>query len=271
MPEPRPRALDAPKLLFAMPAGRRDFSALDTAARLAQITGASLRALLIEDPVLKQAADLPLTREYDRRSGSERAIDHHRVSRHLRVHERTALEHLQQLAEVLQLSSTLHVARGDYMREALRAALDADFAFIDPSARRHTATLSDAERRWLLGRPVRRSGTARQALRGRVVCAACFDDAENDRVLAVARSIATGERASLQRLRYVATPSQLRQSATERSGAELTPETLLGLVSQVQVQRGALLVLPRRALQADTVERHMEILARMPCPVLLVE
>ncbi|MGI9335399.1 MAG: hypothetical protein ACR2RL_19805, partial [Gammaproteobacteria bacterium] len=147
-----PLVLEAPSLLIALRAVRHDAALLEAATQLASIAGATLRALLIEEPALAQIAGLPLTQEYDRRTGAPRNLDRSRVARNLRTRKRLTSDLLSRFAAAVSVSSSVHVAQGEYMHEALIAASKSDFALIDARAFDPFTALSLAERRWLLGR-----------------------------------------------------------------------------------------------------------------------
>ncbi len=100
--------------------------ALATARRL----DLQVQALLVEDHNLVRLAELPFATEVDRYSGVARRIERGQIDRAMRRQTQRAQAMLADLARQHSVSVAATTVRGQYLSEALAAALKANIAFL---------------------------------------------------------------------------------------------------------------------------------------------
>lgn len=109
--------------LDASESGRR---ALQTAARLAALTGAELEGVFVEDVNLLRLAELPFLREVRPWSLAEESLSSQRMQRELRTLARLAREMLEQTAMEMGIAYRFQVWRGHAAAATLVEAFSAD-------------------------------------------------------------------------------------------------------------------------------------------------
>ncbi|MGB5261022.1 MAG: hypothetical protein WBO34_10945 [Gammaproteobacteria bacterium] len=100
--------------------------ALETAVRLAAVTGAHLEGIFVEDINLIRLADLPFLREVRPLSLAEEAISVQRMQRELRSLARQAEHMLEQAASAMGVHWSFQVWRGHAGADTLAATFSAD-------------------------------------------------------------------------------------------------------------------------------------------------
>ena len=146
-------------IVVAVNATRRCGETLEMAAALAVSVGADLEVVLVEDANLLRLADLPVTREVDRVSGTTRELDSARLQRAMHGEARQLQHELTRIGRATSIRSTVRVVRGQILSEALAASASVDVTFVHGAARglpgEHlTSTLFRRERT----DPTRRAG-----------------------------------------------------------------------------------------------------------------
>lgn len=157
---------------------------LDVAALLAASQGADLEVVYVENANLLRLADLPVTREIDRVSGAVRDIDTRRVLRALGVEARRLREEIARIGRTRAIRSTLRVARGEILSEALGASERVDVTFV------HAATRAFAGERLAPQRPPSPSAHAGGGMRRKPVWSLFEGDAQSARALETANKLA---------------------------------------------------------------------------------
>ena len=133
------------RILVVVDTSPRSLHVLQTAAALAAQVHAELEMLFVEDINLFHLAALPFTRELDRTSGEERAVDQAWMDQTLRIHVRHVRRALSAATQSLQIQSSLRVVRGHYIHEALSDTY-ADVVFIKGTARASFSNLKEIPR-----------------------------------------------------------------------------------------------------------------------------
>lgn len=134
MTEPAPTASSTP-IVVATNAARRCGETLELATALAASMGADLEVVFVEDAKLLQLADLPVTREVDRTSGTTRELDSQRMLRALRCEVRQLRRELLRIGKTTRVRSTVRVVRGHYFSEALAASASVEVTFMHGARR----------------------------------------------------------------------------------------------------------------------------------------
>jgi hypothetical protein len=132
--DPAPIGAPAP-IVVAINAARRCGETLELATALASSVGADLEVVFVEDANLLRLADLPVTREVDRVSGTTRDLDSRRMLRALRCEVRQLRRQLWRLGRTTTVRSTMRVVRGHYLTEALAASASVDVTFVHGARR----------------------------------------------------------------------------------------------------------------------------------------
>ena len=149
-------------IVVAVNAVRRCGETLELATALASSIGADLDVVFVEDAKLLRLADLPVTREIDRISGTARDLDSQRMLRALHGEVRQLRRQLSRLDRITSVRSTVRVVRGDYLTEALAASASVNVTFV------HGAR-GPLPREHLPGTPLRRVASgAKHGAAGRV-------------------------------------------------------------------------------------------------------
>ena len=117
-------------IVVAVGGTRRCTDVLETAAALATSIGSDLEVVLVEDANLIRLADLPVTREIDRASGSARELDRSRLERALHGEERRLRHALTRIRRQSSIRSTVRVVRGRILDEALAASASVEVTFV---------------------------------------------------------------------------------------------------------------------------------------------
>jgi len=121
-------------VVVAINAAGASSETLETAALLAASEGADLEVILVENANLLRLADLPVTREIDRVSGEIREIDSHRMLRALEIEARHLRQKVAHIGRMRAVRSTLRIARGEILAEALSASARVDVTFVHAGA-----------------------------------------------------------------------------------------------------------------------------------------
>jgi hypothetical protein len=122
-------------IVVAVNAVRRCGETLELARALASSIGADLDVVFVEDARLLRLADLPVTREIDRISGTARDLDSQRMLRALHGEVRQLRRQLSRLNRNTAVRSTVRVVRGDYLTEALAASASVNVTFVHGARR----------------------------------------------------------------------------------------------------------------------------------------
>ena len=130
------------------------------AAALASSVGSELEVVLVEDANLIRLADLPVTREIDRVSGTTRELDSRRIERALHGEERRLRHELTRIRRHSSIRSTVRVVRGRILAEALAASSSVEVTFIHDA--RHALPGESP-----VGTRIHRQSTRTAALAGR--------------------------------------------------------------------------------------------------------
>lgn len=134
MTDPAPRDATAP-IVVAINATRRCGETLELAAALAAHIGADLEVVFVEDANLLRLADLPVTREIDRLSGTTRNLDSRGILRALHCEVQHLRREISRLGKTTSVRSTVRVVRGHYFTEALTASARVDVTFVHQARR----------------------------------------------------------------------------------------------------------------------------------------
>ncbi|GMQ89470.1 MAG: hypothetical protein BMS9Abin09_0959 [Gammaproteobacteria bacterium] len=244
--------------------------ALETAVRLAAITGAELKGIFVEDINLIRLAGLPFLREVRPWSLAEEAISTQRMQRELRSLARHAERMLEQAAREMGVPWSFQVWRGHAEAASLARAFGADII----SLGRISSLVSS--RAWITARPctcqsraavtsigVLFSGTE-QAVRA--VTAACRLAKDLDANLTLLLPEKQGE--DIQDLKEKALPVLDLHEQPARF-VRLTGTDVQSLVQATAASGICLLIAEAEhpLLQQAGLDQCMEILS---CPVLLV-
>lgn len=113
-------------VVVTLDVSERGRPALETAVRLAAITGAHLEGVFVEDINLIRLAGLPFLRELRPSSLAEEAISAQRLQRELRSLARQARRMLEQVAGEMGVPCSFQVWRGQAVAETLAEVFTAD-------------------------------------------------------------------------------------------------------------------------------------------------
>ncbi len=259
-----------PRHVVTLDVSARGRPALETAVRLAAISGAHLEGVFVEDINLLRLADLPFLRELRPSSLAEEAIDAQRLQRELRSLARQARHMLEQIAGEMGVPWSFQVWRGPAVAESLTEAFAADIlslAQVDSRIARHTRLTS-----------VRRSHRQRQDIRHihvlysgsksgeRALATACALAGEIGADITVL--LAADRKSSRKKLRHKASTILASQGRSAR--LMQLPEKGLGPLVEVMLQGNSHILIAEtgnRLLQQAGLNRCLEIL---DCPILLV-
>jgi len=122
-------------IVVTVNATRRCGDTLDMAAALATSLGADLEVVFVEDANLLRLADLPVTREVDRLSGTTRDLDSTHLLRALHCEARQLRHELKRIGLSTSVKSTVRVVRGQILSEALAASAKVDVTFVHGTRR----------------------------------------------------------------------------------------------------------------------------------------
>jgi hypothetical protein len=122
-------------IVVAINAVRRSGATLELATAFASSIGADLDVVFVEDANLLRLADLPVSREIDRISGTARDLDSQRMLRALHGEVRQLRRQLSRPDRITSVRATLRVVRGDYLSEALAASASANVTFVHGARR----------------------------------------------------------------------------------------------------------------------------------------
>ncbi len=146
-------------IVVTVDATRRCGETLEMAAALATSLGVDLEVVFVEDANLLRLADLPVTREVDRLSGTTRDLDSAQLLRALRCEARQLRHELERIGLATSVQSTLRVVRGQILSEALAASARVDVTFVHGSRRALPGEYLPGRARWPeMPAPGRKSG-----------------------------------------------------------------------------------------------------------------
>ena len=144
MTSPNSSGPNQSRILVAVAPYRQNLTVLQTAVSLAQRKHAELVALFVEDENLLHMAELPFVREIHRASAIDRVLDPKQVMRTLQRQADNLRQTLLQAAQAYHVQTTLKVVRGQFLAEALAAAVETDITFL--SIAEHTIALPGRRR-----------------------------------------------------------------------------------------------------------------------------
>ena len=125
----------ARRVVVAVNAAARCSETLETAALLAAAEGVELEVVFVEDADLLRLADLPVAREIDRISGAIRRIDNRGMLRALEIEARRLRQEIARIERTRAVRSTLRIARGQILTEALNASERVEVTFVHAASR----------------------------------------------------------------------------------------------------------------------------------------
>jgi nucleotide-binding universal stress UspA family protein len=121
------------RILVALDASPHSLAALRAATRLAELFGAELMGVYVEDINLLRASELPFSREISIYSGEQRRFDLGQVERELRDQAEVARQALTESAERARVHWSFRVSRGTVVSELMTAASQMDLLIIGKS------------------------------------------------------------------------------------------------------------------------------------------
>jgi nucleotide-binding universal stress UspA family protein len=127
------RELPIRRILVALDASAHSLTALRAATRLAEVFGAELQGLYVEDINLLRAGQLPFATETAIHSGVRRRLDLPQIERQLHEQAELARKVLTESAEHARVHWSFRVSRGTVASELITAAADMDLLILGKS------------------------------------------------------------------------------------------------------------------------------------------
>lgn len=127
------RELAIQRILVALDASPHSLAALRAATRLAELFGAELLGVYVEDINLLRASELPFSREISIFSGEQRRFDLSQIENELRDQAEAARQALTDSAERARVHWSFRVSRGAVVSELVTAASGMDLVILGKS------------------------------------------------------------------------------------------------------------------------------------------
>lgn len=272
------------RILVALDASPASFTALETAAELAQALQAELVGLFVEDINLVRMAALSFSQEVGLFSATRRQLSSLSIERQLRSQANRARQALAAMAERAGVNWSFQTTRGVVSAELLAAALDADMIILGRTGgaplgrRRHIGStartiLIQTPGLTLLLQPGARlqlpllllydgSAVARKALRA---TAQLVQGRKNGHISVLLVATDPGQVQSLQQ----EVAAELAGWGLEAHYTWHSQVTAQQVAQAVQVEGCRMLVIPGDGSSLDQ-DAIFSLLNRIDCPVLLV-
>lgn len=127
------RELAIRRILVALDASPHSLAALRAATRLAELFGAELQGVYVEDINLLRASELPFSREITIHSGAQRRLNLRQIEKQLRDQAELARRALTDSAERARVRWSFRTSRGTVVSELLTAAAGMDLVIMGKS------------------------------------------------------------------------------------------------------------------------------------------
>jgi len=278
---PSEKDLNFKRLLVALDASRHSESALKAAISLADMLGAELRGLFIEDPEVRRLAGTDLAQEFGLFSGARRPLDRDELERQLRGQAGKVRRYFRITTEQADIRCTYRETRGDVGDEVLSEAVDCDVVILGKGAWSAVDTGRLApEVRQVLSRLEVSTLILQPGTRPRLPLLVLYDGSrQGDQALDLVLALAKDEEDAVVSVLLLAadaqTAAELQRQAEEvlqagevdTSYRRISKQSLSRLPNLVNREGYHLVVIPDLSQRGEKV---MEILDGIRRPVLLI-